>query len=141
MGLKIKLIDTSGSRIKKKPKINETELGTNGVNLNLSSTLFEGDLKQTPAGYNYQIQFNDGGYFGGSYSLTFNKCKTQFIASQNSTICGIYTDKSAIIGGQNNSILTGAVSSSIIGGDYNVVYKSITSSIVGGINNRMCGQE
>jgi len=143
MGSKIKLIDQSGNRIQKKPKINETELGTNGVSLNLSSASFQGYLQQsgTPGGYNYQVQFNDGGYFGGSNSLTFNKCKTQFLASQNSTISGIYTYKSSIIGGQNNSILTGATSSSIIGGDCNTMYKSTFSSIIGGANNRMCGQE
>lgn len=145
MGSKIRIIDTSGTRIAKKPKNNESELGSGGIELNVE-TINESRPVGSVAnigGANTQVQFNDGDYFGGNPNFIFDKYDSNLILGNSSTI--ICSSLSNIIGGNSNCIYS-ASTSNIIGGFSNCINgqtlyvgQSNGISIVGGFQNTICG--
>ena len=85
MGSKPKLIDTSGSRLPKKNRINQAELTVSGDQLQLNENPV-GNSSAVPGGDSYQIQFNYNGVFAGDSGLYFKP-----------------GNKSIILGGVNNN--------------------------------------
>ena len=143
MGNKILLRDTSGNRLLKKAKANQTELvSTTDATLTvqtqtISPTPVGGGAAGNPGGSDTQIQFNDGGLFGGNPYLTFNKTNySSVIGSCESTIDS-NSCQSTIIGGYSNYIGYYSNHSSILGGKYHELYAACRSSIIGGCGSNV----
>jgi len=69
----------------------------------LSATL--GSATGTPGGANTQVQFNDGGSFGGDSNFTFNKnTDTMTVASMSGALTRLSDGKSYLVGGDNVTI-------------------------------------
>ena len=83
MGSKTKLTDTSGKRIPKKPKINETDISvtTNGELFLNENPISGGD--GTPSAPNGSIQYNNAGAFFGDALFTRDPVTNNTTISQN----------------------------------------------------------
>ena len=155
MGKNVKLSNTSGARLPKKAKLNETELVSDGSTLNLSSVNTYkpvGGAAGNPGGTNTEVQFNDEGVFGGSAGFLFDKYQISLNIGNGNTIIGssyaniiggncnqIISDiqNSTIVGGRGNILASATTHSSIIGSDDSRLYSSSSSSILGGAGNKL----
>ena len=163
MGNKILLRDTSGNRLPKRAKANQTELvSTTDATLTVQTqtipqTPVGGGAAGNPAGNNGYVQYNNGGAFGGNQSLFFDStncntivgssCSSVYNTSTQSSIIGGHSNKirnnscqSAIIAGSHHEIDCSTCHSTIIGGwDSYLGYYSCHSSILGGKYHEIYG--
>ena len=134
MGNKIKLTDTSGSRFQKKPKLNQTELSSNGTSLTIQSPEFSGPISgggsSTPGGINGSIQIKNNDSLIGSSGFTIDS-NFDFNVGQGNETSNNYG--SVIIGGGYLGSFVGdpgfGVFSNTTG---HTVTDSISSVIIGG---------
>ena len=89
----------------------------------------------TPGGLDKQVQFNDGGIFGGNTYFTYDKTKCNFIVSCDNIIGNAFIYNSTIIGGKCNSINCSLNDSTILGGCCNNLISANRSSMMAGYGN------
>ena len=103
----------------------------------LSATL--GSATGTPGGANTQVQFNDGGSFGGDSNFTFNKnTDTMTVANMSGALTRLSDGKSYLVGGDNVTIASASngqiTISSTGGGGSGGYYPSGAASVAGTTN-------
>ena len=139
MGNKILIKDTSGNRLPKKTRPNQTELISN-VDATLTVQTETVQCKPVgtgvPAGNGGYIQYNNSGVFGGNAALFFDStnCNT-IVGAFYSSIYNTST-QSSIIGGHLNKIRNNSCQSAIIAGSHHTIDCSTChSTVIGGWNN------
>ena len=164
MGSKIKIINTSGTRITKKPNPNQTNLTSDGSNVFIESTTidkkigagnsvdsnlintYNSSITESPYStiiggkYNYMYKTPQSSILGGRLNLISGNSYCNI--SYNSIVGGcrneiINSDYATVIGGYENCILGyGGDYSAIIAGSKNKIeYQSQNSAILAGCSN------